>query len=51
MLEVPYYGGLRVSELVSLSWAQVIERDSGEAQLEIVGKGRKACQVSNQAVA
>ena len=45
MLEVAYYGGLRVSELVSLSWAQVIQRDSGEAQLEIVGKGRKARQV------
>jgi integrase/recombinase XerD len=45
MLEIAYYGGLRVSELVSLAWAQVIERDSGEAQLEIVGKGRKARQV------
>jgi len=45
MLEIAYYGGLRVSELVSLSWAQVIKRDSGEAQLEIVGKGRKARQV------
>ncbi len=45
MLEVAYYGGLRVSELVSLTWAQVIKRDSGEAQLEIVGKGRKARQV------
>jgi hypothetical protein len=28
-----------VSELVSLTWAQVIRRDSGEAQLSIVGKG------------
>jgi site-specific recombinase XerC len=45
MLEIAYYGGLRVSELVSLTWAQVIARDSGEAQLEIVGKGRKARQV------
>ena len=45
MLEVAYYGGLRVSELVSLTWAQVIERDSGEAQLEVVGKGDKARQV------
>ena len=34
MLEVAYFGGLRVSELVSLTWAQVIERDSGEAQLK-----------------
>jgi site-specific recombinase XerD len=27
MLEVAYFGGLRVSELVSLTWAQVIRRD------------------------
>ena len=45
MLEIAYYGGLRVSELVSLTWGQVINRDSGEAQLEIVGKGRKTRQV------
>ena len=45
MLEVAYFGGLRVSELVSLTWAQVISRDSGEAQLEIVGKGDKVRQV------
>jgi site-specific recombinase XerC len=38
-------GGLRVSELVSLRWAQVIRRDSGEAQLEAVGKGDKVRQV------
>jgi integrase/recombinase XerD len=45
MLDVAYFGGLRVSELVSLIWAQVIRRDSGEAQLEIVGKGDKIRQV------
>src|SRR5262245_1620863 len=45
MLEVAYYGGLRVSELVSLLRRQVIPRDSGEAQLEIVGKGDKVRQV------
>jgi integrase/recombinase XerD len=45
MLEVAYFGGLRVSELVSLKWSQVIRRDSGEAQLEIVGKGDKVRQV------
>jgi integrase len=38
-------GGLRVSEPVSLRWGQVIHRDSGEAQLEAVGKGDKARQV------
>ena len=37
--------GLRVSGLVSLIWAQVIRRDNGEAQLEVVGKGDKVRQV------
>jgi site-specific recombinase XerC len=45
MLEVAYFGGLRVSELVSLNWGQVIKRDNGEAQVEIVGKGSKTRQV------
>jgi site-specific recombinase XerD len=45
MLETAYFGGLRVSELVSLTWGQVIRRDNGEAQLEIVGKGDKVRQV------
>jgi integrase/recombinase XerD len=45
LLETGYFGGLRVSELVSLTWAQVIRRDSGEAQLSIVGKGDKAREV------
>jgi site-specific recombinase XerD len=45
LLETGYFGGLRVSEVVSLTWAQVIRRDSGEAQLEVVGKGAKVRQV------
>src|SRR6476646_8566106 len=45
LLEVGYFGGLRVSELVNLTWAQVIPRDIGEAQLEVVGKGDKVRQV------
>jgi integrase/recombinase XerD len=45
LLDVAYFGGLRVSELVGLSWAQVIRRDSGEAQLSIIGKGDKAREV------
>src|SRR5262245_36125078 len=50
LLEVAYFGGLRVSELVSLTWRQVIRRDSGEAQLEVVGKGDKVRQVLIPAV-
>jgi integrase/recombinase XerD len=45
MLQVGYYGGLRVSEIVSLIWRQVIARDSGEAQIEVLGKGSKVRQV------
>ena len=45
MFDLAYFGGLRVSELVSLTWGQVIRRDSGEAQLSIVGKGGKGREV------
>jgi integrase/recombinase XerD len=41
MLEVGYFGALRVSELAGLTWSQIIPRDTGEAQLAIVGKGDK----------
>jgi integrase/recombinase XerD len=41
MLQVAYYGALRVSELVSLTWAQILPRETGEGQLAIVGKGDK----------
>jgi site-specific recombinase XerD len=41
MLEIAYFGALRVSELASLTWSQVIPRETGEAQLAIVGKGDK----------
>ena len=41
MFEVAYFGGLRVSELSSLTWAQVIPRETGEVQLALVGKGDK----------
>ena len=41
MLEIAYYGALRVSELAGLTWSQVIPRETGEAQLAIVGKGDK----------
>ena len=39
LLEVAYFGALRVSELASLTWGQVIPRDTGEAELSLVGKG------------
>ena len=41
MLEVAYFSALRVSELAGLTWSQVIPRETGEAQLAIVGKGDK----------
>jgi integrase/recombinase XerD len=41
LLQVAYYGALRVSELASLTWGQVLPRETGEAQLAIVGKGDK----------
>lgn len=41
LLNVAYYGALRVSELASLTWDQVIPRETGEVQLALVGKGDK----------
>jgi integrase/recombinase XerD len=50
MFDLAYFGGLRASGLVSLTWVQVIRRDSGEAQLSIVGKGSKRREVLIPAV-
>src|SRR6185295_10555531 len=44
LLEVIYAGGLRVSETVSLTWADVLPRDD-RVQLSITGKGGKVRQV------
>ena len=44
MLEVIYAGGLRVSETVGLTWADVLMRDE-RVQLSIIGKGGKVRQV------
>jgi integrase/recombinase XerD len=44
MLEALYAGGLRISELVGLSWADVIEREKG-VRLSVTGKGGKTRQV------
>jgi site-specific recombinase XerD len=41
MLEVGYAGGLRVSELVSLKWADVVTRADGRVQLSVTGKGER----------
>jgi integrase/recombinase XerD len=41
LLEVAYFSALRISELAALTWSQVIPRETGEAQLAIVGKGDK----------
>jgi len=39
MCNLAHFGGLRVSELISSTWGQVIRHDSREARLDIVGKG------------
>jgi integrase/recombinase XerD len=41
LLEVLYAGGLRVSEVVALSWSDVLARDNGQVQLTVVGKGEE----------
>jgi integrase/recombinase XerD len=45
LLEVAYAGGLRVSEITALVWADVLPRDQGRVQLSISGKGGKVRQV------
>jgi integrase len=41
LLEVAYAGGLRVSEIVAVTWAEVLPREKQRVQLSIVGKGSK----------
>ena len=50
LLEVLYAGGLRVSELVGLTWSDVLPRDQDRVQLSVMGKGRKVRQVLLPAV-
>src|SRR5262245_66689712 len=45
LIEVAYAGGLRVSEIVSLTWADVLPRENDLVQLSILGKGEKPRQV------
>ena len=44
LLEVTYAGGLRVSEIVGLSWSDVLPREE-RVQLSVLGKGEKIRQV------
>jgi integrase/recombinase XerD len=45
LLEVTYAGGLRVDEIVTLTWSDVLPRDQGRVQLSITSKGGKVRQV------
>lgn len=44
MLLATLYAGLRISELVGLSWADVIARDD-KVQLGVTGKGARVRQM------
>jgi site-specific recombinase XerD len=46
LVQVAYAGGLRISELVGLiwSWSNVIRRNDGKVQLNVLGKGNKPRQ-------
>jgi integrase len=50
LLETAYAGGLRVSEIVALTWSDVLPRDEGRVQLSISGKGGKVRQVLPPAI-
>jgi integrase/recombinase XerD len=41
LLKVLYYGGVRVSEAASLSWADTQARSEGQGQISINGKGSR----------
>jgi len=45
LVAVLYAGGLRVSEIVALTWADVLPGKGGKAQLSITGKGGVVRQV------
>lgn len=41
LLKLLYGCGLRISEALQLNWADFTERDSGEVQAQVLGKGQK----------
>lgn len=45
LIETAYAGGLRVSEIVVLTWVDVLSRDGERVQLSITGKGGIVRQV------
>ncbi len=46
LIEVGYYGGLRVFELIHLRWSDILERDGGRIQItSLEGKGGKVREV------
>lgn len=45
LLATTYGGGLRISEVVTLLWRDVIGRDDGKVQLSVLGKGEKRREV------
>jgi integrase/recombinase XerD len=46
MMELMYYGGLRVSEIVALTWNDIRTQEDGNAVLSVIGKGGKLRRVS-----
>ncbi len=41
LLKLTYSAGMRVSEAIRLKWSDFYERDSGEIQVTVLGKGSK----------
>jgi integrase/recombinase XerD len=46
IMELMYYGGLRVSEVVALTWQDIRIQEDGSAVLSIMGKGHHLRRVS-----
>src|SRR5215469_11584894 len=46
LMELMYYGGMRVSEVVALTWHDIRIQEDGSAVIVVLGKGNKARRVS-----